>query len=725
MSLAYFLDVLRRRWWIIVLGALLASALYVFFASRTTQAIAYKAEAGLFILPTAVRVELEPQLKTIDSGLPKDVNSKVDRRQALLALVKSPIIAQHVFEQLKDELPPGFTQPSALLPYIEGSVGGEVLLIQATFGDAELAANIANAWAEAYETEANAIFGGTTTPANLDAEVEAARRAYEEAEARYVQALATSPLLELQRRLEDRTVLLEQILADRLNRLDAFRLRAAELERLSVDAKALQRRLRNIDEPDLSIYLAYLLLQNRVLVQDGLIFFNGVEESDSRVAFDQRLSTSLTLEPDQLAPLIAKTSIDELAAQVDEIIYLLESKKADIEQTLAEGEGRSDAPSERQQIIDNLEAEIRSLQSQVEAENARLNQLQLEKEAAQNTYKVLLNKLEEVRIAASVGEGSIVRFAFPAVPEAKKNAVTSQVTMIGLLLATLLGILTSVGVVIALEFVDDKVRTSEQLARGLESLSLGALPRSAPVVENSPVALAAPLSPFAEGARYLRTRLRSHYPELRSLLITSVSPREGKTSVAVNLAALLAAGGQRVILVDANLRSPSVHDLFALPNRSGLSTWLESDMEAAESFLHDTPLPGLRIFPAGPSTDQPSELLDSGRMDELLRRLQQMADIVLIDSPHIAGLADGLVISRKVEGTLLVIRSGYENIRQVQSVLEQVEDVGGRIIGVVLNAAPDATHVRLGHSREPDQADAASNSQTTGWTGRWRERFVR
>ena len=676
-----------------------ALLLYFFAAIRAQQNMNYTSEAGLFILPTNIRVELEPQLRTIDSIWPKDSAAKSDRRQALLALVKSPLIAEATFSRLQDHLPTSLDEPADLLPNVEGSVGGEVLLIRTTFGEPILAMDVANAWAEAYEAEANAIFGGSVTPINLDAEVQEALLVYEEAESRYVQILATSSLLELQHGLADRTVLLDQIRSGRLDNLNMARLRFSNLERVLVDAHSLRDRLPSMRKPDLSVYLAYLLLQNMALVQEGVI-------------------TSLKLEPNQLTPLFEDMSTAELTELVDELIVLLENKQVTFAQIISEQMAYDTDTTPDDATITELEDEIRTFKANIEVENERLNRLSLERNAAKSTHTVLLNKLQEIQIASSIGEGSIVRFAFPATPEALRNSMQESLSLMGLVMVTILGLLTALGVVTGLEFMDDKVRTTRQVEQVLGISPLAVFPRSSPTMQGAPVVLSAPMAPFAEGARYLRTRLRSLHPEVHTLLITSASPHEGKSSVASNLAATLAVGGQRVILVDADLRSPVLHQLFGLINRTGLTTWLEGEYDSLDAFLQDTAAPDLKVLPAGPSTDKPAELLDSPRMETLLHYLRNVADIVIIDSPHIFGVTDALVLAKQVDGALLVLRSGRGNATQAKAAQQQIEEVGGRVIGVTLNAVP----IRIQTSRNAG-ADA-SDLRTERAVGSGDERSV-
>ena len=175
---------------------------------------------------------------------------------------------------------------------------------------------------------------------------------------------------------------------------------------------------------------------------------------------------------------------------------------------------------------------------------------------------------------------------------------------------------------------------------------------------------------------------------MRSLLVTSAVSGEGKTVTAANLAVVFAQAGRTVILVDADLRQPGSNPIFDLPNDRGLTTMLRDESVRLETVAHPSEQPGLRILTTGPLPPNPAELLASQRMQAVLRRLQEDADVILFDSPPLQAVTDAAVLSSFVDGTLLVIDRGRSRRRVVRAARETLARAGASALGVVLNRVP-------------------------------------
>jgi capsular exopolysaccharide synthesis family protein len=196
-----------------------------------------------------------------------------------------------------------------------------------------------------------------------------------------------------------------------------------------------------------------------------------------------------------------------------------------------------------------------------------------------------------------------------------------------------------------------------------------------------------PRSPVAEAYRALRTNIQfsSLDKPLETFLVTSTGAKEGKSTTAANLAITFAQASSQVILVDADLRRPSQHRLFGLPNEEGLTTMLLEDRD--ELPLQYTAVPGLRLLSSGPLPPNPAEVLGFRRMDEGIARLTEEADLIIFDTPPIIAVTDAAVLSAKVDGVLLVFSAGKtkrDHARRAQSLLEKVN---ANLIGAVLNNA--------------------------------------
>ncbi|HML20433.1 MAG TPA: CpsD/CapB family tyrosine-protein kinase [Aggregatilinea sp.] len=207
------------------------------------------------------------------------------------------------------------------------------------------------------------------------------------------------------------------------------------------------------------------------------------------------------------------------------------------------------------------------------------------------------------------------------------------------------------------------------------------------------VTLTDPRTPAAEAYRALRTNLMffSLDKPLSRLLVTSPVPGEGKSTVLANLAVTLAQGGNRTIVVDADLRKPSQHDIWHLDNQRGLTTMLIEDAEMANPAIQATSVPNLSVLTSGPLPPNPADVLGSRRMDEVIAALAERADYVLFDAPPALAVTDAALLSAKVDGVILVLRAGMSQRDHAARAKEQLERVKAPLIGTVLtNARYDA-----------------------------------
>jgi len=197
-----------------------------------------------------------------------------------------------------------------------------------------------------------------------------------------------------------------------------------------------------------------------------------------------------------------------------------------------------------------------------------------------------------------------------------------------------------------------------------------------------------PKSPVSEAFRNLRTNV--HYTnidrEIRVIQITSPVQGEGKSTITSNYAVTLAQSGKRVVVVDCDLRRPQLHKIFALKNTNGLSNVLVGD-HAMETNLRETKVPNLYVLTSGPIPPNPSEMLDSKRMKELVQSLKDHFDTVIFDSPPILPVTDGLVLSQIADGTMVVVSLGKTEKEALRKTIDSLENIDANILGTVLNNA--------------------------------------
>jgi len=284
---------------------------------------------------------------------------------------------------------------------------------------------------------------------------------------------------------------------------------------------------------------------------------------------------------------------------------------------------------------------------------------------------------------SSTNPGEVVQRAeVPTFPISPKHQVD-------LALGALLGLAAGVALASVREQLQDRIQSPTAFRKVLKAPTLGLIPESPMLRGDLPrlVTIDAPRSPAAEAYRTLRTNLLAACKgsKVRTVLVTGARQGEGKTTTAVNLAVALAQVGRSVVLIGADLRYPRVHSVLGIGNERGLGQVLLGSVSLDDALV-DTSVADLRVLPSGPVTgvDEPVELLQSDRMFEVIRSCRQ-ADFVIVDGPPIEPVADSLVLADLVDGVLVVTDAQQGTRAGVSRTRLQLEQVGGNILGGVLN----------------------------------------
>ncbi|RXT03684.1 CpsD/CapB family tyrosine-protein kinase [Ammoniphilus sp. CFH 90114] len=195
-----------------------------------------------------------------------------------------------------------------------------------------------------------------------------------------------------------------------------------------------------------------------------------------------------------------------------------------------------------------------------------------------------------------------------------------------------------------------------------------------------------PKSPISEAYKTLRTNIQfaGIDRELKTIMVTSTGPSEGKSTTVANLAVVMAQSEKRTLLIDADLRKPTVHHTFDLANRQGLTTYL-AGQDRLEDVIQATEAPNLDVMSSGPIPPNPAEMLNSKVMTRLLEELSVQYDQILIDTPPLIAVADAQILASKVDGVILVVNSGMTNREIAVKAKQQLENAKANILGVVLN----------------------------------------
>jgi capsular exopolysaccharide synthesis family protein len=250
----------------------------------------------------------------------------------------------------------------------------------------------------------------------------------------------------------------------------------------------------------------------------------------------------------------------------------------------------------------------------------------------------------------------------------------------------------SVGVAFLREFMDTSVRSPRDIARVGQMTLLGMIPDEAddPQAAGSRLPLVifeAPHSMLAEQFRHVRTRLQ-HAASLdttRSLLVSSPSPGDGKTTVACNLATGLALNGRRILLVDANFRRPEIHKVFGIGNERGFSDVL-ADLNSFAQLAQETTVPNLVVLPSGTRPVNPTELFESQLLIDFIERVQEEFDHIVFDSGPLLFTSEAMALAPRVDGVISVVRARSSSRGLLQRMRDGLRQVKAEHIGVVLNA---------------------------------------
>lgn len=259
--------------------------------------------------------------------------------------------------------------------------------------------------------------------------------------------------------------------------------------------------------------------------------------------------------------------------------------------------------------------------------------------------------------------------------------------------ALLLGLMLGIGLAMFWDWMDDRLRSADEVRTSLHLPVLGVVPQMPAVVSPTVTAqkvVLDPTSDVAEAYRSLRTAIYFGAPKDRSktILVTSPAAGDGKTTTAANLACVMAQAGKRVLLVDADLRNPKQHIVFGVkPTALGLSGVLSGQVEW-ERAVQTTPLPGLELMQCGPKPRNPSEMLNSPEFSELLETLTDRYDQIIIDSPPVMGLADARIIAASCDLTILVLRAEKTTRKLSAMSRDGLAAVGAHVLGVIVNDVP-------------------------------------
>jgi capsular exopolysaccharide synthesis family protein len=354
-----------------------------------------------------------------------------------------------------------------------------------------------------------------------------------------------------------------------------------------------------------------------------------------------------------------------------------------------------------QELLDNERA-LKALMEQQKKDAIELSKIEVEykplKRAAdqeEKMYSVIANRQKEIDITGPMKTNNVRVLERAVVPGAPVRPKPLQSLMLGLML----GLGTGIGLAFAIEALDNTLKTQSDVEQLLGTPVLGLVP----IIGAAPGADAAeasdhlrerdlgvfldPKSVAAECCRSIRTNILFMSPDrpLRTLVVTSPSPQEGKTTTAINLSVTMAEAGGRVLIIDTDMRRPRLHRSFGVPNQTGISTVIVGKATLEEA-IKRTDVPNLDVLPCGPVPPNPSELLHTERFAAVLADCGKIYDRIILDSPPTSAVTDPAVLGNIADGVVLVIKAGETTRDSATHARRQLVTAKVRLVGVVVNA---------------------------------------
>ena len=390
--------------------------------------------------------------------------------------------------------------------------------------------------------------------------------------------------------------------------------------------------------------------------------------------------------------------VTELSNQIKQVRVAIEAEKKKMQEKMRD---EYLAAAQRETLLESAFNQQKQEANKLNESAIEYTVLKRDAETNRQLYQDLLQRLKEAGVSAGLRSSNIRIVDIARIPTQPIYPNVHRSLVLGFLLA--LGL--AIGLAFVLETFDNTVRSLEEVSTVSTLPALGTIPlqlvddvlqkRMLTISGNvepsgilSLITYERPKSEAAEAYRALRTSilLSSFGAPPKVILVTSAMPQEGKTTISANSALVLAQRGSRVLLVDADLRRPGVHRLFGLTPREGLSSVISGSGKIEEAILPCPEVPSLWILPAGPIPPQPTELLGSTVMRDLIARWRNEFDHIIIDTPPCLAVTDAVLLSPEADRVILVARSGQTTRPALRRACDLLLQVNARVMGIVLNA---------------------------------------
>jgi polysaccharide biosynthesis transport protein len=669
---------IRKRWPFVVLSMIVATVIAFVYTYR--QPKIYEATCQIIIEPMAPQV-LPGSKDVVELGTGTYWANK-EFYETQYRIIQSTSVGQRTAEKLGLQYDPDYAgavgashDAVALGRALSGQISVKALkdsrlaLITATDRKPQRAALIANTVADTY------------IEYNLDYKLEGARSAM---------AWLAEQETDLKRQLEESELKLYQYKKDR------------NLLAVSLDDKEsmLSQNLANVNGKltELHIRLLEMEAKRKMVLQarNNIAESENLPEIRDRPTIEKLRDTYVQLSKDY-AELSSRygsehPKIKALSGEMDTIRHAYEKE---IDGVLATFE------KSYQEMVDN-ERSLKALMEQQKKEAIELSKIEVEykplrraSEQEEKMYGIIASRQKEIDITGPMKTNNVRVLERAIVPGAPVRPKPVQ----NLLLGLLLGLGTGIGMAFVIEALDNTLKTQQDVEQFLGTPVLGLVPiiGAAPGGEANQVTdnlrerdlgvFLDPKSIAAECCRSIRTNILFMSPDrpLKTMVVTSPSPQEGKTTTAINLGVTMAEAGSKVLIVDTDMRRPRLHRSFGVPNQTGISTVIVGKATLDEA-VKRTDVPNLDVLPCGPVPPNPSELLHTERFAAVLADLAKRYDRIILDSPPTSAVTDPAVLGNLSDGVVLVIKAGETTREAASHARRQLASAKARLFGVVVNA---------------------------------------
>jgi capsular exopolysaccharide synthesis family protein len=462
------------------------------------------------------------------------------------------------------------------------------------------------------------------------------------------------------------------------------------------EVTGLQAMMRSLSDAWAAANTEYIEYESMVRRHEKLLAAGSYEElakdinSPLIVSLTQQYAQAVTEQAGQAAvygeKMPQRRVVDDKLATIDSEL------RAEVENAISAEKARLKLIGDR---VADLREEIEKGKSELltfQARQVDYDKRSLELERAKELYGRMGERMDELDLQAKTQLNN-VRIVEDARPASRPS---SPKLLLNLAVGLVLGSVGGLAIGLLREYVDDTISSPLEVSTFLRVPFIGMIPKIDAIDDERELALMSHLNPrssVAEAARGIRTVLELN-PSGRApqrMLITSAVSSEGKTATTVRIGVAFAHLGRRVLLVDGDLRRPRIHKIFGVSREPGLTGVLVDGVDKAEAVLH-TEVAGLDILPSGRGGERPNELLASAPMPRLLEELDELYDVIIVDSPPSVLLSDARILSRYVDGVVVLVREHTTSRVLIREAIQGLEQVGGKVLGVVVNAVDFGKH---------------------------------